>query len=74
MVLARVANYLTNGDASSNPSTASRRHDAATMAEVGAPAADTLAGAAADEVDHEAARPPYLHVRTPGETDAEALN
>jgi hypothetical protein len=71
MVLARVANNLTNGDPTNSPADDQRRHVAITMQDVGSPLADTAGGMAEAEIDDEAARPPYLHVRMPslGKTD-----
>jgi hypothetical protein len=65
MVLARVANFLTNGDATNSLTTTTRRHDATTMEKVGSPMADTAGRTVEEEIDDEAARPPYLHVRMP---------
>ncbi|KAA8611663.1 hypothetical protein PtrSN002B_010191 [Pyrenophora tritici-repentis] len=67
MVLARVANFFTNGDSTSNLTDGSRRNVANTQKVVELPMEDTKRRAieAEDEVDHEAARPPYLHVRMP---------
>lgn len=73
MVLARVANFLTNGDATNNLNTSDRRHDATAMEKIGSSAADTVAGAIEEEIDDEAARPPYLHVRMPS-GDGHGLN
>lgn len=67
MVLARVANFFTNGDdATHDPVDNGRRAEGGAMDK-----ARDIAQAAAvvdDEVDDEAARPPYLHVRRPGPT------
>jgi hypothetical protein len=65
MVLARVANLFTNGDATNSLTDTKRRHDAITMETVESPVADTVAGSIEGEIDDEAARPPYLHVRMP---------
>ena len=67
MVLARVANLFTNGDPTSSPTDGSRKNVANTREVVELPMEDTRRRAieAEDEVDHEAARPPYLHVRMP---------
>lgn len=73
MVLARVANTLTNGDASSDIADNTGRNVADTMEKVASPVADTVGGAVAEEIDDEAARPPYLHVRVPNR-DGTGLN
>jgi len=67
MVLARVANFFTNGDPTSNLTDGSRKNVANTQKMVELPMEDTKRRAieAEDEVDEEAARPPYLHVRMP---------
>jgi hypothetical protein len=65
MVLARVADNLTHGDSTQNPADDRRRHVAIPMQAVGPPMADTAGGAGEVEIDDEAARPPYLHVRMP---------
>jgi hypothetical protein len=65
MVLARVANFFTNGDAASNLTNTTRRHDATAMEKVRSTPAETMGGAIEEEIDDEAARPPYLHVRLP---------
>jgi hypothetical protein len=65
MVLARVANFLTNGDATNSLTNTTRRNDATTMEKIGPPMADTAGRAVEEEIDDEAARPPYLHVRMP---------
>ena len=65
MVLARVANFLTNGDSTTNLTDGSRRNVANTAHAVELPMEDTKRGAMDDEIDEEAARPPYLHVRMP---------
>ncbi|CAA9960503.1 hypothetical protein P3342_005994 [Pyrenophora teres f. teres] len=68
MVLARVANFFTNGDPTSNLTDGSRRNVANTQKAVELPMEDTKRRAieAEDEVDHEAARPPYLHAMLAG--------
>ncbi|PZC92825.1 mitochondrial carrier protein [Pyrenophora tritici-repentis] len=68
MVLARVANFFTNGDSTSNLTDGSRRNVANTQKVVELPMEDTKRRAieAEDEVDHEAARPPYLHAMLAG--------
>jgi len=66
MVLARVANFFTNGDPTSNLTDGSRSNVANTQKVVELPVeAKRRAIEAEDEVDQEAARPPYLHVRMP---------
>ena len=66
MVLARVANFFTNGD-QDQPQTPDPRRDAAgavdSMAESLADKAKRAVEAEVD-IDDEAARPPYIHVRT----------
>jgi hypothetical protein len=66
MVLARVADTLTHGDSAQKPADDRRRHVAIPMQGGGPPMADTAGAAGAAEIDDEAARPPYLHVRMPG--------
>jgi hypothetical protein len=65
MVLARVANFFTNGDSTTNLTDGSRRNGANTAQAVGIATEDSKQGAMEVEVDEEAARPPYLHVRMP---------
>jgi hypothetical protein len=65
MVLARVANFFTNGDSTINLTDGSRRNGANTAQAVELPMEDSKRGAMEEEVDEEAARPPYLHVRMP---------
>jgi hypothetical protein len=65
MVLARVANFLTNGDSTTNLTDGSQRHVANTAQAMELPMEDTKRGAIEEEIDEEAARPPYLHVRMP---------
>ena len=65
MVLARVANFFTNGDSTTNLTDGSRRHGPSTTHAVELPMEDTKRAAMEDEIDEEAARPPYLHVRMP---------
>lgn len=66
MVLARVANFFTNGD-SANTSVHHNRQDGAnTTQAMELPMADTTRRVVDEEgIDSEAARPPYLHVRMP---------
>ncbi|KAI4693690.1 uncharacterized protein J4E84_002264 [Alternaria hordeiaustralica] len=66
MVLARVANFFTNGDSTTNLTDGSRRHGASTAHAVELPMEDTKRGAMEDEIDEEAARPPYLHAMLAG--------
>jgi hypothetical protein len=65
MVLARVANFLTNGDTTNSLTNTTRRNDATTMEKVGSPMANTVGAAVEEEIDEEVARPPYSHVRMP---------
>jgi hypothetical protein len=65
MVLARVANFFTNGDSTIDLTDGSRRNVANTAQAVELRMEDTKRGAMEEEVDEEAARPPYLHVRMP---------
>jgi hypothetical protein len=65
MVLARVANFFTNGD-SSNLTDGSRQYGANAAPATELPMEDTRRRAMdEEEIDDEAARPPYLHVRMP---------
>jgi hypothetical protein len=66
MVLARVANFFTNGS-STNNLVDNRSDDASTMQKIESAmvdTVDTVASAVEEEIDDEAA-PPYLHVRMP---------
>lgn len=66
MVLARVANFFTNGDSIHTLTDGNRSHVANTARARELPMEDTKRGAVEEqEVDEEAARPPYLHVRMP---------
>lgn len=65
MVLARVADFFSNGDSTHDVAEDRRRHVAHTMEAMAKSAADTVHRGVEDEVDDEAARPPYLHVRMP---------
>lgn len=66
MVLARVATFFINGDATNNLSDSSRRNVADNMSDVGSKMADAAGiSVGEEEIDDEAARPPYLHVRMP---------
>jgi hypothetical protein len=64
MVLARVANFFTNGDSTRDLVEESRRDVAVTMDSVTSSAADT-AKVIAEEIEDDEGRPPYLHVRKP---------
>ena len=67
MVLARVANFFSNGEPTQELVEESRRDVAATMDKVASRAINTaeeMAGGIEDE-----GRPPYLHVRKPGVRD-----
>lgn len=64
MVLARVPNFFTNGSSTNNLND-TRSNDAITMPKIESTMADTVASAVMEEIDDEAARPPYLHVRMP---------
>ncbi|KAI4687353.1 hypothetical protein J4E81_008203 [Alternaria sp. BMP 2799] len=66
MVLARVANFFTNGDSTTNLTDGSRRHGPSTTHAVELPMEDTKRAAMGDEIDEEAARPPYLHAMLAG--------
>lgn len=68
MVLARVADFFTNRGSTSNLVDRHQRHDASALPRIESPAA-----VEEDEVDDEAARPPYLHVRGPS-TNEQAVN
>jgi hypothetical protein len=64
MVLARVANFFTNGD---QPQNIDLRRDAAGAVDNMAESLADTAKRAVDvdvDIDDEAARPPYIHVRT----------
>lgn len=67
MVLARVANFFTNGEPTQELVEESRRDVAGTMDKL-APRAMNAAEALADDIEDEG-RPPYLHVRKPGVRD-----
>lgn len=64
MVLARVANFLTSGDESQNLAQTDGRNATASMQKLEA-AVDTVGRAVEEEIDDDAARPPYLHVSNP---------
>jgi hypothetical protein len=66
MVLARVANFFTNGDSTRNLVDNRRGNVANTAQAMELPMEDTRRRAVeAEEIDEDAARPPYLHVRMP---------
>ncbi|KNG46812.1 mitochondrial carrier protein-like protein [Stemphylium lycopersici] len=68
MVLARVANFFTNGDSIHTLTDGNRSHVANTARARELPMEDTKRGAVEEqEVDEEAARPPYLHTRQQGD-------
>lgn len=64
MVLARVANFFTNGEPTQELVEESRRDVAATMEKVASRAINTAEDMA--EVIEDEGRPPYLHVRILG--------
>ncbi|EAT87012.2 hypothetical protein SNOG_05948 [Parastagonospora nodorum SN15] len=64
MVLARVANFFTNGD-STNDLVDKRSNDASAMQKLET-MADTIGSAVEEEIDDEAARPPYIHAMLAG--------
>lgn len=67
MVLARVANFFTNGDSASNLTDGSRDYVANTVQAIELPMEDTRRRAIEEEeIDDEAARPPYLHAMLAG--------
>jgi hypothetical protein len=65
MVLARVANSSTNGSFTNSIHDDTQSNDASTMQKIESTMADTVGSAVAEDIDDEAARPPYLHVRMP---------
>lgn len=66
MVLGRVANLFTNGDATNNPvDDSSRSNVANTVHKAESAMSDTAQRMVEEEIDEDAARPPYLHVRMP---------
>lgn len=67
MVFARVANLLTNGGTTTNLVQDDWGNNARTMQEVGSRVADAAGAVMPDEIDDEAARPPYLHVSIYGQ-------
>lgn len=66
MVFARVANLLTNGGSTPNLVQDGWGNDASTMQRVESRVADTAGAVMEDEIDDEAARPPYLHAMLAG--------
>ena len=64
MVLARVANFFTNGESTHDLVEEGRRDVTITMDSVASSAADT-AKVIAEEIDDDESRPPYIHVRKP---------
>lgn len=66
MVLARVADLFTSGDSARHLLDTGQRNVADTMQAVELPMADTTRRAIEDEIDDEAARPPYLHAMLAG--------
>jgi hypothetical protein len=75
MVLARVADTLTNG-ASTNTlvDDGHGRTGTRTMHKVESAMAEAVGGAVAEDIDEDAARPPYLHVRAPNTADGRHVN
>lgn len=65
MVLARVADFFTNGGTPSNL-VDNQRNDGSTMQRVESSMADAVVRAVEEEIDDEAARPPYLHAMLAG--------
>lgn len=66
MVLARVANFFTHGDSAGTLIEGTRDYVANTARAMESPMEDTKRGAVEEaDIDDEAARPPYLHVRMP---------
>jgi hypothetical protein len=63
MVLARVANFFTNGDQPQALGFGSPRDAAGAVDNMAESLADAAKQAVEAEVDDEAARPPYIHVR-----------
>jgi hypothetical protein len=68
MVLARVADFFTTAGSASNLVDDTRRNETSTMQRVGSSVAGAVGRAVEEEIDAEAARPPYLHVRMPSMT------
>jgi hypothetical protein len=65
MVLGRVANLFTNGDATNNLVDDSRRNVANTVHKAESAMSHTAERMVEEEIDMDAIRPPYLHVRMP---------
>jgi hypothetical protein len=65
MVLARVANFFTNGSSTNNLVDDARSNNASTMQKIESTMADTVGTPVPEDIDGDAARPPYLHVRMP---------
>jgi hypothetical protein len=71
MVLARVANFFTNGGSTNDLVVDDNgRYAAGAMQRVESSVVEAVERAASEEIDDEAARPPYLHVRVPSLDDA----
>ncbi|KAH7359814.1 mitochondrial carrier protein-like protein [Pyrenochaeta sp. MPI-SDFR-AT-0127] len=66
MVFARAANFFTTRDSTGDLIDSHQRHVADTVHAVELPMADTTRRAVEDEVDEDAARPPYLHAMLAG--------
>jgi hypothetical protein len=73
MVLARVANFFTNGEPTHNLVEEGRRDVAVTMDGVASSAADT-AKIIAEDIEDDEGRPPYIHVRKPSLTDRKDIH
>lgn len=75
MVLAFVTNFFTNGDATDSLVDHRQKNGAGSAQAVELPMADTARKAIQEEeIDDEAARPPYLHVRMPEKTKSRGCN
>jgi hypothetical protein len=70
MVLARVANFFTNGGSTNDLGDDNGRYAAGAMQRIESTVAEAVDRAAEEEIDDEAARPPYIHVRVPSLHDA----
>ncbi|KAH9870990.1 hypothetical protein J1614_006564 [Plenodomus biglobosus] len=66
MVLARAADLFTNGDSTQNTVDSRGRHVADTAENMAKNATDTMQRAVEEELDADAARPPYLHAMLAG--------
>ncbi|CBX99234.1 hypothetical protein IAQ61_000648 [Plenodomus lingam] len=66
MVLARVADFFTNGDSTQNIVDSTGRDVADTAESMAKNAADTMQTAVEEEIDVDAARPPYIHAMLAG--------